>query len=60
MSDVNHLISWMAGAVKDKEICHSDPLTEHVATEIGKVITGTDADADLLLFLSYGAFRIAG
>jgi hypothetical protein len=24
------------------------------------VITGTDADADLLLFLSKGAFRIAG
>ena len=60
MSDVIHLISWITWTVKDKEVCHSDPLTEHVATEIGKVITGTDADEELLLFLSYGAFRIAG
>lgn len=27
---------------------------------IRKAMMGTDADADLLLFLSYGAFRIAG
>jgi hypothetical protein len=60
LSDVNHLISWIAGTVKGKEVCHSGPLTEHDATEIKKVITGTDADAELLLFLSYGAFRIAG
>ena len=30
------------------------------AMEMGKAMEGTDADADLLLFLSKGAFRIAG
>jgi hypothetical protein len=30
------------------------------AMEIGKAMEGTDADADLLLFLSKGGFRIAG
>jgi hypothetical protein len=30
------------------------------AMEMGKAMEGTDADVDLLLFLSKGAFRIAG
>lgn len=36
------------------------PFTEHDATEIGKVITGTDVDAVHLLLLSYGSFWIEG
>ena len=35
-------------------------VTDEDAKDIRKAMEETDADADLLLFLSYGAFRIAG
>jgi hypothetical protein len=35
-------------------------VTANDAVEMRKAMEGTDADADLLLFLSRGAFRIAG
>lgn len=35
-------------------------VTKEDTEDIRRAMQGTDADADLLLFLSYGAFRIAG
>lgn len=48
----------MAGRVSDTS--QYQIVTAEDAMEMRKTMEGTDADADLLLFLSKGAFMIAG